>query len=114
MAKVSAPLFSIDASGQFAKAIVFAAWKGIKYARHYVIPSNPNTTEQQVTRGYFSSAIAAWKQETTTVKTAWNTYANSYCSGKTGANIYVSAYTTFLRGHNGTAPTNTGTPPNMS
>ena len=114
MAKVSAPLFSIDASGQFAKAIVFGAWKGIKYARHYVIPANPNTTEQQVIRGYFTLAVNAWKQETATVKTAWNTYANTNCSGKTGANIYVSAFITFLHGHNGTVPTSTGTPPNMS
>lgn len=47
-------------SGQAGKAGVFAKWKGRQYRRKYVIPSNPKTTMQQLIRGYFTNAIAAW------------------------------------------------------
>jgi len=47
-------------SGQAGKAGVFAKWKGRQYRRKYVIPANPKTTMQQLVRGYFTNAIAAW------------------------------------------------------
>ncbi len=47
-------------SGQAGKAGVFAKWKGRQYRRKYVIPANPKTTMQQIVRGYFTNAIAAW------------------------------------------------------
>ena len=47
-------------SGQAGKAGVFAKWKGRQYRRKYVIPANPKTTMQQLIRGYFTNAIAAW------------------------------------------------------
>ena len=43
MAKVNGPLFSLDARGQLGKALVYAIWKGLNYARKYVIPFNPKT-----------------------------------------------------------------------
>lgn len=46
MAKVTMPLMSGSASGQIAKGIVFAGWKGIQYVRKYVIPANPMSTGQ--------------------------------------------------------------------
>lgn len=46
MAKVTMPLMSGSASGQIAKAIVFAGWKGIQYVRKYVVPANPQSAEQ--------------------------------------------------------------------
>ncbi|MGI9863023.1 hypothetical protein SDD30_16730 [Moorella naiadis] len=50
MAKVTAPLMSMDASGALGKALVFAKWKGINYARRYTIPMNPNTVNQEKIR----------------------------------------------------------------
>jgi len=47
-------------SGQAGKAGVFAKWKGRQYRRKYVIPANPKSTMQQLIRGYFTNAIAAW------------------------------------------------------
>ncbi len=47
MAKVTGPLMSIEASGQFAKSITFDK-RG--FARGYTIPSNPRTNLQQATR----------------------------------------------------------------
>jgi hypothetical protein len=114
MAKVIGPLHSDGAAGQIGKTLVFATWKGIKYCRAYVIPGNPSTTEQQMVRGYFSTASAAWTAETPTVQTAWNTYASNNGLKMSGRNLYLKAYWTFLQAHNGTAPTNTATPPNMS
>ncbi|MBA7624111.1 hypothetical protein ES703_31515 [subsurface metagenome] len=53
-------IFGDQYSGQAGKAGVFAKWKGRQYRRAYVIPANPKTTMQQVVRGYFTNAIAAW------------------------------------------------------
>jgi hypothetical protein len=46
MVKVTGPMHSDGAAGQFAKAMVFAGWKGVQYARKYVIPANPQTEGQ--------------------------------------------------------------------
>jgi hypothetical protein len=50
MAKVTAPLMSLDASGTVAKTAVFSKWKGRNYVRLHVTPMNPNTTSQKVVR----------------------------------------------------------------
>ncbi len=43
-------MHSDGASGQFAKAMVFAGWKGVSYVRKYVIPANPQSHDQGVQR----------------------------------------------------------------
>jgi len=62
MARLTAPLLSLGASGSIAKALVFASWKGVPYARVHVIPTNPNTVAQQEVRGVFSTLNAMWKR----------------------------------------------------
>jgi len=59
MAKLKGPLFSLGASGQLAKTLVFFPWKGLNVAREYVIPSNPQTALQVTHRGYMTAAVAA-------------------------------------------------------
>jgi len=59
MAKVNAPLFSFNASGQLAKSLVYGSWKGLDVVRSYVVPSNPKTADQLTQRGYFTAAVAA-------------------------------------------------------
>lgn len=59
MAKLKGPLFSLGASGQLAKTIVYFGWKGIQVAREYVVPSNPKTADQITQRGYVTAAVAA-------------------------------------------------------
>lgn len=61
MAKTIAPLLSFDGSGAIAKTQVYARWRGIAYARRYVIPSNPRTTAQVERRAVFSLLQAVWK-----------------------------------------------------
>lgn len=53
MAKVKGPLLSMRASGSIAKTNVFASWRGIPYARIHVVPTDPNTSAQQLTRNTF-------------------------------------------------------------
>ena len=53
MAKLYGPAMSFSASGQLAKSLVFANWKGVSYGRRYTIPRNANTVSQQATRNLF-------------------------------------------------------------
>lgn len=46
MCKVTGPMHSDGASGQFAKTMVFAGWKGVNYVRKYVVPANPQSSDQ--------------------------------------------------------------------
>jgi len=59
MAKLKGPLFSLGASGQLAKTLVFFNWKGLNVVRQHVTPANPNTALQQTQRGYLAAAVAA-------------------------------------------------------
>jgi len=43
MARTTAPLFSLDASGTIAKAITFSKWRGRQYVRRHAIPKNPQS-----------------------------------------------------------------------
>lgn len=57
MAKLKGPLFSLGATGQVGKALVFFGWKGLNVVREFVVPANPNTTNQQTQRGYLTQAV---------------------------------------------------------
>ena len=61
MAKVSGPLFSVDASGSYAGSLVFSKWKGRNYVRQLVTPSNPHTLNQEVARNHVRTAGSAQK-----------------------------------------------------
>ena len=61
MAKVSGPLFSVDASGGYAGTVVFAKWKGRNYARQLVIPANPRSAGQEQARNDVRTAGSAQK-----------------------------------------------------
>lgn len=57
MAVVNAPLFSFGARGQLAKSLVFFPWKGLNVVRGYVIPANPDTTDQGIQRDLLAAAV---------------------------------------------------------
>ena len=46
MCKVTGPMHSDGASGQFAKTMVFGNWKGVNVVRKYVVPANPQSADQ--------------------------------------------------------------------
>ena len=59
MAKLKGPLFSLGASQQIGKALVYFPWKGLNVVREYVVPSNPKSTLQTTQRGYLANAVEA-------------------------------------------------------
>jgi len=91
MAKVKGPLFSLSASGQIAKTLVYMTWKGIDDVRKYVIPANPNTAGQQTQRGYFAAAVEDWHTDGFSAidVAAWNLYALALKVAQSGFNVFV-------------------------
>lgn len=57
MAKVTGPLFSVDARGKIADTLVFMGWRGLKTVRRWLKPANPRTSAQVATRECFSNAV---------------------------------------------------------
>jgi hypothetical protein len=96
MAKLTAPMFSFGASGALADALVFGRWKGIDYARKYVIPANPNTAAQVTQRSHLTAAVAQWHTVGADAlegqdKLAWDRYAG-VLGPMTGFNAFVKEW----------------------
>lgn len=111
MAKLHGPMFSLDARGQLGKAIVYSIWKGINYARKYVIPFNPKTTAQETIRGYFTAAVTAYRAEDQATKDAWDAAIKGKGVAMTGFNYYLGLYVKYLIENSGTPPTPPFLPP---
>lgn len=75
MAKLTGPLLSFGADGQIGKAMVTANWRGIAYARQYVVPANPRTTAQQNNRTRFALFREMWKLAPQEVRNTFDTFA---------------------------------------
>jgi len=96
VAKTTAPLLSFDAAGTIAKTAVFAKWKGRGYVRRYVIPSNPQTSEQTLTRNTFGFLQSVYKIAPSLVTDAWDAYARGKVM--TGRNAFGKFNIAALRG----------------
>jgi len=75
MAKTTAPALSFGASGQIAKTMVYGTWKGRSYVRRHVVPANPQTSEQTLTRNAFSFLQSAYKYGPALFTDPWEAYA---------------------------------------
>lgn len=75
MPGLTAPLFSLDATGTLAKTLTYSKWRGIKYVRQRVIPTNPNSTDQQAVREVFRNLAAMWLYMPTGGKLPWQAAA---------------------------------------
>lgn len=71
MAKLIGPLLSFGARGAVGKTLVSAEWRGVKYMRQYVIPNNPRTTEQTVTRDTFKMLNGFWLGAPAAARAPW-------------------------------------------
>lgn len=99
MAKTSGPLASFDASGKFADTIVYSKWRGVRYARLLVTPSNPQTLTQMAARAFLAAVGKITKKsdktgdEVTFIKgltpggQSWNSYFGKEILGTGNANI---------------------------
>lgn len=95
MATVTAPLLSFGASGQVAKSQVYSTWKGRPYVRRHVVPSNPQTAEQTLTRNAFTWLQQVYKFAPSVVTDAWA----AYIAGRvmTGRNAFTKSNLPLLR-----------------
>jgi len=75
MSKTTAPLLSFGAAGQIGKSMVFAKWRGRSYVRRHVIPANPQTAEQSLTRDTFGWLQAVWKIAPSLLTAPWLAYS---------------------------------------
>lgn len=96
MARLTAPLFSLGASGTIADALTFASWKGVDYVRTRVIPANPNTANQQEVRGVFSTLSEMWKRMPAIARAPWQAAVRG--SPLTDRNRHVQANAAALKG----------------
>lgn len=87
MAKTTAPLLSFGADGSIAKTAVYSSWKGIRYARRYVVPANPRTSKQVVTRNLFKKLNTMWLYAPPELKAPW--LANAVGRPYTGLNKFI-------------------------
>ena len=86
------------------KTLVNAKWRGVPYARRYVVPGNPNTSAQSQTRGTFSFLNGVWKLLDGNVQAAWTAYSK----GRPffNRNAFISTNLSVLRGATGAPPMN--------
>lgn len=96
MAKLTGPLLSFGAQGQIGKSMVTASWRGVKYARQYVIPNNPQTVAQQANRKRFAYLREMWKRAPAEIIDTWNDFAKG--RPFTGMNKWVGENVRVLNG----------------
>jgi hypothetical protein len=91
MAKLTAPLLSLGASGQIANTLVTFNWKGLNCVRKYVIPSNPSTAAQVDQRDAMTAIVSVWRNTftNTLMRTAWNRLALLLPSVMSGFNAFT-------------------------
>lgn len=95
MAKVNGPILSIGASGSFGKTMVFGNWRGVPYARRHVVPANPQSTGQTLTRNAFAFLSNVWKVAGALWQAPWQQFAKG--QPLTGRNAYIGQNTRVLR-----------------
>lgn len=95
MSRVTAPLLSFSGSGQIAKTQVYAEWKGLPYVRRYVIPANPRSSGQTLTRNTFRWLNNLWRIAPADFVAPWTAAA----SGRplTNRNLFIKQNNGLLR-----------------
>lgn len=75
MAKVRAPLHSIDLRGRFADGVVFTDWRGINCIRTFVMPSQPRTERRERIWKNTPMVTRAWAGLTDAERAGWEAFA---------------------------------------
>jgi len=96
MSRTTAPLLSFGAKGAIAKTQVYASWRGIAYARRYVVPANPRTTGQTTTRNAFSWLNSVFKLFEGEAIAPWTAYSTG--QPLTNRNAFIKFNLPSLRG----------------
>ena len=77
MVKLKGPLFSLSASGALGPRLTYSMRGSGAQVRRQQANTNPNTAGQQIERGYYTDALAAWATLTDEEKAQWATFNNS-------------------------------------
>lgn len=77
MARTTAPLLSMDASGSVGNSLTFAKWKGRNYVRRWAKPANPRSTAQVSIRTAMQLYTAIYKASPEAVEAAFAAEAAS-------------------------------------
>ncbi len=96
MAKTTAPLLSLGAAGTVGGVMTFATWRGIGYVRQRVIPANPRSTAQVLTRDIFTNMGLRWKTGGTLMRAPWDRFATG--QKFVGRNAYMGQNLAAMRG----------------
>lgn len=96
MAKTTGPLLSFGASGGIGQTMVMSSWRGVPYARRYVVPANPQTSAQQTTRTTFSTLREMWKIAPVLLRAPWDAFATG--RPLLGLNAFIGENLRVLRG----------------
>jgi hypothetical protein len=75
MAKVRAPLHSMDLRGRMADGFVFSDWKGIPWMRTFVMPSQPRTARREAMWATFPKVSREWAKLTDSDRARWDEFA---------------------------------------
>lgn len=96
MAKTTAPLLSLGASGTVGGVMTFGSWRGVGYVRQRVTPANPKSTAQVLTRDIFRNMGLRWKQGGPLMRAPWDRYAVG--QKFVGRNAYMGDNLQVMRG----------------
>lgn len=95
MAKLTGALLSFASSGSIAKTLVYSKWKGRPYARQHVVPANPQTSAQTLTRNAFGWLQAVFAFGTASFVSTWQLVATGQVL--TDRNAWTKANLSTLR-----------------
>jgi hypothetical protein len=76
MARLTGPLFSLDARGQLAKTAIYEKVNGTNYAKRYAKPNKPLSQAQINHRARVKALATTWRGLTAEDKATWATYCN--------------------------------------
>ena len=96
MAKVTNPLWGLSADGQIGKSIVFARWKGVRYARRYTVGSNPRTSSQMEVRNTFKWLADLYRFAPGTFRLPWEAKVRG--EPLTPVNQFIKSNLIYVRG----------------
>lgn len=95
MAKVTGPLLSFSAGGQIAQTQVYSRWKGRPYVRRYLIPANPRSADQTLTRSVFAWLSNTWQISQGDFQAPWKAAASNQVM--TDRNLWMKRNISLLR-----------------
>lgn len=101
MVKISGPVMSDSASGQFAKRLTFSQRRSGQQVRQFHQPKKRLTNEQAIQRKIISGLVAYWRTFTTAQKAVYNLLAIDSGEKITGFNLYIRLACADLKTHYG-------------